>query len=151
MRKPLSIGVATLAVALSLGLAACGSSDDSSDDALSNADLIAQANEICTDYDNKTVEVLESTGLDDKSSDQEVAAFISDEVVPLYESQIEELRALQPNEDDADAYNDILDTFESELAAVKEDPEGSIAEENPFGEATAKADEFGLTVCGSNS
>ena len=150
MRKPLAVGAATLAVVLSLGLAACGGSDDSSDEALSNADLIAQADEICTDYDAQLDTLTDEASLDENSSKEEVAAFISDEIVPLYESQVDELRALEPNEDDAEAYNDIIDTLDSELQTVKDDPEAAIELEDPFAGATAKADEFGLTVCGSN-
>ncbi len=147
MRKPFALGVITLAVTLSLGLAACGSS---SDDSLSNDELITQADQICTDYNDKLVTLTDNAGLDDNSSKQEVVAFISDEIVPLYENQVDELRALEPNEDDADAYNDIVTTLDTELQAVKDDPAAAMKMNDPFPEATAKAKDFGLTVCGAS-
>ncbi|MBN8868299.1 MAG: hypothetical protein J0H66_00290 [Solirubrobacterales bacterium] len=153
MRNPLAVGAATLAVVLSLGLAACGSSDDSGDSGdstLSNSELIAQADQVCTDYNKKLTKIQENTDLTADSSKEDIAAFISDDIVPLYKDQIASLRELNPNEDDADDFNDIVDTLDSELKAVEDDPEGSIDESDPFAGATAKAKEFGLKVCGSN-
>lgn len=149
MRNPFAIGAATLAVVLSLGLAACGGSE--SDDSLSNADLIAQADAICEDYNNQLVAAFNETELNNQSSKQEVSAFASDTLVPLYENQVAELRTLEPNEDDAEAYNDIVDTLDSEVQAVAEDPVAAINNDNPFAGATAKANEFGLEVCGSGA
>ena len=150
MRKPLAIGVATVAVVLSLGLAACGSDDSSSDEALSNADLIAQADAICTDYDEQLNVLQEESGLSSDSPKEDVVAYVSDDIVPLYQDQVEELKNLEPNEEDADAYNDIVDTLETELQAVEDDPEAAVDSENPFAGATEKAAAFGLEVCGSN-
>ena len=156
MKKPLAVGAAILAVVLSLGLAACGSSDDSGDSGdsgnatLSNSELIAQADQVCTDYNDKLTEIQKNADLDSDSSKADIAAFISDDIVPLYKDQIADLRELNPNEDDSEAFNDIVDTLDSELKAVEDDPEGSIEESDPFAGATAKAKEFGLKVCGSN-
>lgn len=146
MRKPLAVAAATLAVVL--GLAACGGSDES-DDTLSNSELIAQADEICTKYENELTTLLEETNLNDNSSRQEITAFISDELVPVYQAEVEELKALEPNEDDAEAFNDIVDTFDSQVQAVADDPEAAVDQEDPFAEATAKAQEFGLEACGA--
>jgi hypothetical protein len=152
MRKPLAIGAATLAVTLSLGLAACGSSDDDSgnDDALSNSELVSKADAICTDYNQQLVDITDNSKLTNDSSKTEVAAFISDEIVPLYKKQIDELRGLQPNDEDAEAYNEIVDTLSSELKTVEDDPKASVTMEDPFAGASKKADEFGLKECGSN-
>jgi len=146
MRNPIAIGVATLAIALSLGLAACGGS---SDDSLSNDELITQADAICQDYNDKLVAAFNETELNNQSSKQEVAAFASDTIVPLYQDQVDELRALEPNEDDAEAYNDIVDTLDSEVQAIADDPEAAVDNDDPFAGATAKAADFGLEVCGS--
>jgi hypothetical protein len=148
VKKPLVIA-ATLAVVLSLGLAACGG-DDSSEETLSNSELIAQADQICTDYNEQLDTMNEEAALDENSSRQEIATYISDDLVPLYQEQVDELRSLNPNEEDAAAYNDIVDTLESELQVVEDDPEAAIDAEDPFAGATAKAQDFGLEVCGSN-
>jgi len=152
MRKPLAIGAATLAVALSLGLAACGSSDDSSDngDVLTNAELVSKADAICTKYSDKLSKIQKDSGLNAQSTAADVTAFISDDIVPLYKDQIDELRTLQPNDDDADSYNAVIDTLESELKVVEDDPEGSLKSQDPFAEASKKAKDFGLESCGSN-
>ena len=92
----------------------------------------------------------EEAALDENSSRQEIATYISDDLVPLYQEQVDELRSLNPNEEDAAAYNDIVDTLESELQVVEDDPEAAIDAEDPFAGATAKAQDFGLEVCGSN-
>jgi len=153
MRNPLAVGAATLAVVLSLGLAACGSSDDSGDSGdstLSNSELIAQADQVCTDYNQKLTKIQENSDLTASSSKEDISAFISDDIVPLYKDQIADLRELNPNEDDSEAFNDIVDTLDSELKAVEDDPEGSIDDSDPFAGATAKAKKFGLKVCDSN-
>jgi hypothetical protein len=153
MRNPLAVGAATLAVVLSLGLAACGSSDDSGDSGdatLSNSELITQADQVCSDYNDKLTKIQEDSDLSSDSSKADITAFISDEIVPLYKDQIADLRELNPNEDDSEAFNDIVDTLDSELKTVEDDPEASIDESDPFAGATAKAKEFGLKVCGSN-
>lgn len=152
MRNPLAIGATTLALALSLGIAACGSSDDSGDsgDTLTNSELIAQADEICTTYNDKLGTLTDEAALDENSSKEEVTAFISDEIVPLYQEQVDALRELQPNEEDADGFNEIITTLDSEVEAVEDDPAAALSMEDPFQGATAKATEFGLEVCGSN-
>lgn len=152
MRNPLAVGAATLAVVLSLGLAACGSSDDSGDsgDTLTNSELVAQADQICKDYNDQLLQIQEDSKLDASSSKEDITSFISDDLVPLYKDQVDELRGLSPNEDDSEAYNEIVDTLESELQTVEDDPSAALDESNPFGGATAKAKEFGLEVCGSN-
>jgi hypothetical protein len=152
MRKSLAIGAATVAFALSLGLAACGSSDDSSDneDVLTNAELVSKADAICTEYNSKFSDLQDQSGLSSSSSKDEVVSFISDDVVPLFEDQVAALRELQPNDDDSEAYTEIVDTLDSEVQQVKDDPEAAVDQEDPFAGATAKAKDFGLKTCGSN-
>ena len=102
------------------------------------------------DYNEQLDTMNEEAALDENSSRQEIATYISDELVPLYQEQVDELRSLNPNEEDAAAYNDIVDSLDSELQAVADDPEAAIDMEDPFAGATAKAQDFGLEVCGSN-
>lgn len=150
MRKPLAIGAATLAVVLSLGLAACGSDDSSTDeDSLTNTELIEQADTICTDFNGQLAE--KAASLTPDSSRDDVNAFVTDEVVPLYEQEIDELRALKPNSEDEAAYTEMLDTLESELKKVEEDPGLMTSGGTAFPEATGLAKDFGLTVCGTGA
>lgn len=148
MRTPLAVGAATLAIALSLGLAACGSSDDS--DTLSKSELITQADQICQEYNDKLVKIQNDSGLNNQSSNKEVVAFISDDLVPFFNDQIAELRTLQPDEADAETYNEIIDTLESEVKKVEDNPEAAVNQDDPFADSSAKANDFGMKVCGGN-
>ena len=145
MRKPLAVGAATIAVALSLGLAACGSDD--SDEGLTKAEVIEQADAVCLDYTGQLAEIV--SNLDPQATQADAEALVTDEIVPLYEQEIEELRAIEPNSDDEAAYTEMLDTLESELQAIEDDPSRICSGDTAFPEATKMAQEFGLTECGS--
>ena len=145
MRKPLAVGAATIAVALSLGLAACGSDD--SDEGLTKAEVIEQADAVCLDYTEQLAEIV--SNLDPQATQADAEALVTDEIVPLYEQEIEELRAIEPNSDDEAAYTEMLDTLESELQAIEDDPSRITSGDTAFPEATKMAQEFGLTECGS--
>lgn len=149
MRKPFAIGAATLALVLSFGLVACGSDDSgsSNEDVLTNTQLIEEADAICTDFNGQLAQEIE--GLDESSNQQDVDAFVTDTMVPLYEEEISELRALQPNSEDEAAYTEMIDTLESELQDVEADPSQVTGGGTAFPEATKMAKDFGLTVCGS--
>ncbi|MBN8867131.1 MAG: hypothetical protein J0H98_06225 [Solirubrobacterales bacterium] len=146
MKKTLIAGVATV-FALSFGIAACGSSD--SDDSLSKSELIAQADAICTKGNEALSTKAQAAFGNKQPSNKETVAFISDEIVPLYQGEIDDLRALQPDDADADDWNNIVDTLETELKAVEDDPQAAKDSQNPFPEASAAAKDFGLEVCGS--
>mgnify|MGYP000131359267 FL=1 len=150
MRKPLAIGVATLAVLLSLGLAACGSSDDSSD-TLSNSELIAQADAICKQGSDQLDQEYSAAANGGQLQGADLTAFVTDNVLPQYEEQAKQLGELQPNEDDADAYNDIVTKFNDAIDQAKADPEAALGANNPFADATQAAKDFGLTECGSTN
>ncbi|HRV59541.1 MAG: hypothetical protein KDB54_10115 [Solirubrobacterales bacterium] len=154
MRNPFTIGAATLAVVLSLGLAACGSSDDSGDsgeDTLTKSELITQADQICQ-KGNQELQKLAADAFPGNSqpSTSEVASFISDEIVPHYRDEVDQLRALNPDEADSSDWNNVVDTFEKELDAVEEDPQVAAKSSDPFTESSAAAKDFGLKVCGAS-
>ncbi len=153
MRRTLITGVAVLA--MSLGVVACGSSDDSGDsstseDALTKTELITQADELCAKFDGEVATSFEDAGLNQQSTEEDFAAYVSDTIVPLYRDQIEELRALTPDEESAEDYNAIVDALEIELDAVEENPETALSDDTPFPNSTAAAKEFGLEVCGAD-
>ncbi len=145
MRKTLITSFAILA--LSFGVAACGS-DDSGDETLTQAQLIEQADEICSTTNSDLVAKVDEN-LTEESTQEDAEAFIGDEIVPLYRDQIEQLRALEPDEESADSYNEMIDTLESELQAVEDDPSLMTTQDTAFPEATEQAKAFGLKVCGS--
>lgn len=152
MRNPLAVGAATLAIVLSLGLAACGSDDDSGDapseDALTKTELVAEADAICTETNSELITKANDL-LKPDSTQEDAEAFVNDEVVPLYETQIEKLRALEPDDESSDSYTEMIDTLESELQVIADDPSVMATQGSAFPEATSMAKEFGLKVCGS--
>lgn len=152
MRRALITGAAVLA--LSFGAAACGSSDDSGDgssseDTLTKTELIEKADALCVKFDGEVATSFENADLTPESTKADFSAFVTDEIVPLYRDQIEQLRELTPDEESADDYNNIVDTLESELDAVEEDPTIALGDDTPFKGATAAAQDFGLKDCGS--
>lgn len=152
MRKPFAIGAASLAVFLSLGLAACGSDDsgDSGDTAaepLTKAELVAEADRICTETnDEYTVKVDEN--LNEESTTEDAVAFITEEAVPLYTEQVEQLQELQPADEVAQEWADVTAAFESDMQDLEADPESVLTEDSAFPEATRLARKFGIGVCG---
>ena len=152
MRNPLAIGAATLLIALVVRSSLPAAPDDSSDDTLSNSELIAQADEICTKYDRtSSAPLLEKpTSVTSSSSNAGTHRLHQRRSRPaLRGPRSTNCGRWSPNEDDAEAFNDMLDTLETELQAVDDDPEAAVDSENPFPEATAKAEEFGLEACGA--
>lgn len=150
MKHPLAVGAASLAILFSLGLAACGSSDNSSEDALPKSELIAQADEICKSGNEALDQKISDTFGNETPSKDEVVTFLDQEILPAIRSELEKLRELQPEEADADAWNNVLDTLETEIQAVEDDPESTYTKKELFPDSSAAAQDFGLTVCGSS-
>ena len=156
MRKSLIAGIAVLA--LSFGMVACGGSDDSSSDSssssssegLTNAELIKEGDALCTKFDGEVAVAFQDAGLKEGSTQADFEAFVTDEIVPLYREQIEEFRQITPNEEDADDWNAIVNSLETELDAVEENPESALGDTTPFPDSTAAAKDFGLKVCGAD-
>jgi hypothetical protein len=77
-----------------------------------------------------------------------VEDFSRDVIIPNFEGQLSELRALPPPEADEDAVNEIYDELESAIEEAKDDP-ASLATSDPFVDATALAHDYGLSNCGT--
>jgi hypothetical protein len=144
--------IAFLAVALVATTAACGGS---ADDRLSQEEFQKQANAICDKYDSKI------QALGSPSSAQEVSGFV-DQVIPLLQQGISELRALKPPEEAEDDYDRMLDETEKAIpaaqnladAAEKNDAaalQEALAAARNADEASDKiATKLGLTGCASS-
>jgi hypothetical protein len=143
---------ASLAVALVATTAACGGGGD---DRLSQEEFQKQANAICDKYDNQI------QALGSPSSPEEVSGFV-DQVIPLLQKGISELRGLKPPAEAEDDYDRMLDETEKAVPAARK--LAHAAEENDavaLQEALAaarKADQasdeiatkLGLTGCASS-
>jgi hypothetical protein len=134
-------------VATGLIAAGCGS-DDSNDsggggDALSKEDFLAQGNQICKDG-NAALNAADGPAGQDQAS---LDAFVTDTFVPNVQGQIDDIRALTPPDDIADAVNTALDDSQTDLDAVKNDP-SSVANDT-FADVRQEFTDIGLTECAS--
>ncbi|MBK5233434.1 MAG: hypothetical protein JJE13_10695 [Thermoleophilia bacterium] len=140
--------LAALIAATALVAVGCGGSDDSSSDeeAPTKAAYVKEADGICTstlsDFETLT------KALPDDIEAPESQAAITDEIVPLYQDELTQLRDLTPPEGDEDTTAAIYDSVDEALQAVEDDP-SALGEVDTFADANKKAEEYGLTVCGS--
>jgi hypothetical protein len=146
-----------------VALAACG--DDAA--ALSKEDFIAAADAICQTATDEQDPILEAAfdELDEASADTQAFAVAIDEafdeIGPLVDQQVADIRALAPPEADAEMIDSILDDVESgideqlatfEAAAGGDEEALAVLESNsydPTGDANRRAREYGLVVCGA--
>jgi hypothetical protein len=143
---------AFLAVAVVATTAACGGGGD---DRLSQEEFQKQANAICEKYDSRI------QALGSPSSAQEVGGFV-DQVIPLLQQGISELRALKPPAEAQDDYDRMLDETEKAVpaaqkladAAEKSDAaalQEALAEARKADQASDEiATKLGLTGCASS-
>ena len=149
--------IALIAAVASLGLAACGSSDDSSssdDGTLSRSELAAKADAICKTGEDAVNTV---TAPDNVADASDAEAYFA-KVVPLHQKQTDDLAALEPDDEakaDWEAFmaaqtadQELLDTI---LAKAKaKDPSGQedLKKVAPQAEAfAAAAKKIGANVC----
>jgi hypothetical protein len=96
--------IAPVAVAVSLGVAACGGSDD--DKKLSKSDLAKKANAICKPAKAKRAAVPEPP---DFLENPVAAAAYLDKVVPITQKETDDLAKLKPNDDSKAAWTQFVD------------------------------------------
>ena len=131
--------------------AACGG-DDGGGERLTQEEFEEQGNAICESH-NADMEAAftEQFGeAEQEPSADEVEAFIDDEIVPLIEDQISELRDLNPPEDIEGDFESLLDDAEEALEEAADTPgEEVLAEDapDPFEDVNARSEELGLTAC----
>jgi hypothetical protein len=160
-------GLVAIALAAALIAAGCGDDDETTTasvatttstgatgatgatgEALTKAEFIKQADEICASGDKTIDEAFKDLG-SGQPSDQEAEQVITDTVVPEVQGEIDGIRALTPPEGDEDEVTAILDAAQSAVDQAKEDPSLLTQQgEDPFQEANQLAKEYGLKVCG---
>lgn len=130
---------------------ACGGDDESSApapaaEALSKADFVAEANEICASGNGEILTALEE--FPDEPSDEELEQAAEEVLVPNLQQQHDDIAALGVPEGDEDAVQAILDALQSGIDAVEEDAATLLAsDDDPFDEANDLAGSYGLEEC----
>ena len=143
-KKLLSLLVALFATTALV--AACGGDDSSDEPAPTKAAYIEEADAVCASDQSEFEEIVADLPNDIEAEESQTA--ITDEIVPLYRDQVEELRAITPPEGDEDTTAAIYDAVDSALDAIDEDP-SALGDASTFEEANNLATEYGLEVCGS--
>lgn len=92
-----------IAVAVSLGLAACGGDDD---DKLSKSELAKQADAICA---KSKAESLKHKLPENFSRDPVVAAAYLNKIAPITQKQTDEFAKLEPEDDIKDEWNQVVE------------------------------------------
>jgi hypothetical protein len=142
-----------LAVVLLVGacaLAGCG--DD--DDALSEEEFLQQGNAICAAGNDRLDAAFGELDLEEgeEPTAEQMGALVSDVFVPDVQSQIDDVRALEPPDELADTVEQFLDDAQTALDELEQqaadDPSALFSgDEDPFAEVNAQADDIGLTEC----
>jgi hypothetical protein len=118
-------------------------------DELTKEEFITQADEICTEGDAELTAAAEEQfgDLSEPPPPKEQEEFISTAVADNLQSQLDEIRELDPPSEDADQVNEILDKLQQLIDRAREDPAAVLAGEET--EASGLATDYGLTSCGS--
>jgi hypothetical protein len=145
----------TCLVAAAVAVVGCGGDDDGLPTGeVSKSEYILQADRICARGDRQINLAAdqyfgEELGLrsNQRPTDQQIARFGEDEVIPGIQDQHDELVELEAPEEDAEELEEIYDTLQAEIDAAEEDP--VTVAEDAFAEASRLARDYGLEACGS--
>lgn len=137
--------------ALALIAAGCGGDDEESSPPLTKEEFITQADEICAAGDEEiSAAATEQFGdLAEEPPVEDQEAFLSDVVASNYEGQLDDLRALNPPEEDAEQVETIFNALDELTVQLQEDP-GTVLEATEPPEASQLAQDYGLQNCGSS-
>jgi hypothetical protein len=163
--KHRSSRLAVVAVAAGLAIAGCGGDDDetTADEGTSGAtgavaaepialdDWIEQADTICAEESAAIDEAAAQTFAAGEQPDEAALTEFADEtVIPSLQAQHDAVSALPPPEGEEEAAEELLDSLQSAIEEVEQDPSALADQtaEGAFAEANALAAELGLLECG---
>ena len=162
MKRKLAGAAITMLLA---GLAAgCGSDGDDTDTTantpapLTKAEFVASADSICADT-NKKIEraAVKLRAAARKAGDQLavplVTQFLEKTSLPAYEEMLGKLRALPPPKADESRIDGYIAALANAIDTVKADPakySKNTAPGDPFASSNARAQSYGMKVCGSS-
>jgi len=146
MRSRLSGGLLLTAI-LSVGVVAVGCGGGS--DHLTKAEFTTQGNAICKKGNQEINKAANQVFTSQKPSQAQIDKFTNGTLIPSVQSQIDQLRDLNPPSADEDQVNAIIDDAQSALDKVKKDPTLVQGNSDPFKKANQLAKQYGLATCGS--
>ena len=158
-----AIALLAAAAVLALIAAGCGGSDEGTTDtsttpALTKAEFIKQANEICG-RTNKQFEdeferfaEKEATSQSQQLNRSQLRKAAETLFIPIIGQQLEEIRALGAPQGDEQQVDKILSSAEKALEEARQDPTVLFVEDaGPFVEANKLATAYGLDKCGDEN
>lgn len=141
---------ATLAVAVAMALggiaAGCGSSNDDSTTstaAISKADFVAQANQICKQGNAEVEQAGKQLG---NVNEAQLEDFVANTVVPNIQKQVDGVKALGAPAGEEAQLNELISVTQADLDQLKADP-SKIQDDHLFDDSNQKATALGLTEC----
>jgi len=130
--------------ALALSLAACGG-----DSGLGKEELIAKGDRNCAEGQKAIDQKVAATFQSSPTTD-EMVAFVRDQAVPAYRKQVNQLKALEPDNGSKEDWDNIITKLDQGLKQFAEDPATVVnSGSSPLEEAGQAARDFGMKVCGS--
>jgi hypothetical protein len=144
--------ILAVAVALALGGIAAGCGDDNNESstsataaaAISKADFVAKANQICK-QGNAEVDAA-GRKLGNSVSQAQLDSFVSDTVIPNVEKQVDGVEALGAPAGEEAQVQDLISVTRADIAELKADP-SKIQDDSLFKDSNQKATALGLTEC----
>jgi hypothetical protein len=155
-----------LVIAVTVGLFVTSCGDDT--EPLSKAEFVEQADAICQTTNDQAEPVFDAAFADIDDPDDpatqdlmiDTFAQAMDELMPLYEQQLDDLAALDaPTEDKElietlladfdDALSEYSDVIDAALAGDEQARTSLLGDVDPFSDVNRQAREYGMTVCGA--
>jgi hypothetical protein len=151
MRAPVK---ARLAIALGailivgVGATGCGGSDNpSGNPPLSKRTFLFMSNAICRDGNGQLNAAEHKAFGKNRPSQAEVTSFVNDELAPIIQKQIDDIRVVGLPQGSEDQVSRILDTAQQDLDRVKSDPSLLLSHPDAFASFKKLAHPYGLTKC----
>jgi hypothetical protein len=142
-------GILAVAVALVLGgiAAGCGSSNENSTTstaAISKADFVAQANQICKQGNAEADAAGKKLG--HNINQAQLQSFVTDTLVPNIEKQVDGVEALGAPAGEEAQVQQLITVTRADIAQLKSDP-SKIQDNHLFDDSNKQANALGLTEC----
>jgi hypothetical protein len=110
--------------------------------------FIAEATAIC-EASKRDIEVGFNAQLGGQPTPEQVAAFLSDVLVPQLRERFDRLEALELPPDDADELSALFADYRAVIDEIERDPVASAGGGDPFANVDPRFDDYGLDACGS--
>jgi hypothetical protein len=150
MRSRLLALLGVLAVTVAVG---CGDDEESTTEAApTKEEFIAEADDICAAGDEEISQAEQEIIGQGRPTRQEQEEFLTGTVVPSIQDQIDGIRGLTPPEGDEQQISEFLDSAQSALDEVEQNPELIFQGEegtptDPFAETARLGEQYGFEVC----